>query len=121
MATLSVEKIKPGTTPMLTIIVDGEDITEATVYVTIDMKDRHITKDTRNSEGEIVLEALYEDEELIGTQITVQFSQADTLFLRPGYASLEVGWVFDDGAADKSDLARIKVPKTLYRGAMIYG
>lgn len=121
MATLSAAKIKPGTTPILTVIVDDEDISEATVYVTIDMKDRHLIKSTKTGNGEIILEPVYNGEAVIGTQITVQYSQAETLMLRPGYASLEVGWVSEDGVADKSDLARLTIPKTLFRGVMAHG
>lgn len=120
MATLSAAKIKPGTTPILTVIVDDEDISEATVYVTIDMKDRQLAKSTKTGNGEIVLEPVYEGTALIGTQVTVQYSQSETLFLRPGYASLEVGWVDSERVAEKSDLARLKIPRTLFRGVM-YG
>lgn len=120
MATLSAAKIKPGTTPILTVIVDDEDISEATVYVTIDMKDRNLVKSTKSGNGDIELEPIYNGETVVGTQVTVQYSQADTLFLRPGYASLEIGWVDSEGVAEKSDLARLKIPKTLFRGVM-YG
>lgn len=121
MATLSAAKIKPGTTPELTVMVDKEDITAATVYVTIDMKDRQLTKTTKTGNGDIVLEPAYNEGELAGTKVTVQYTQAETLFLRSGYASLEIGWVLEDGTADKSDLARLKIPKALYRGVMYYG
>lgn len=122
MATLSAAEIKPGTTPILTVIVDDEAIQDATVYVTIDMKDRHVIKSTYQKNGDIILEPVYnEDEEQVGTLLTVQYSQTETLRLRPGYASVEVGWVLEDGTADKSDMARLRIPKTLYRGVMHYG
>lgn len=121
MATLSAAKIKPGTTPLLTVIVDNEDITEATVYVTIDAKDRQLVKSTKTGNGDIMLEPVYDGETFAGTQVSVQYSQADTLFFRPCYASLEVGWIEADGTADKSDLARLKIPKALYRGVMAHG
>lgn len=118
---LTAAKIKPGTTPVLTVMVDNEDISSAAVYVTIDMKDRQLTKSTKTGNGDVVLEPIYDGEVLVGTQVTVQYSQADTLFFLPGYASLEVGWVDSEGTADKSDLARLKIPKALYRGVMAYG
>lgn len=118
---LTAAKIKPGTTPVLTVMVDNEDIASATVYVTIDMKDRQLVKSTKTGNGDVVLEPIYDGETLVGTQVTVQYSQAETLYLRPCYASLEVGWVLEDGTADKSDLARLKIPKALYRGVMAYG
>ena len=91
MATLSAAKLKPGTTPLLTVIVDNEDIHEATVYVTVDMKDRQLVKSTRTGNGDIIVEPIYLDADTVSTQVTVRYSQADTLFFRPGYASLEVG------------------------------
>ena len=121
MATLSAAKIKPGTTPLLTVIVDNEDITEATVYVTIDAKDRQLVKSTKSNRGDIMLAPAYDGETFIGTQVSVQYSQAETLCLRPGYASVEIGWVDSEGVADKSDLARLKIPKALYRGVMAHG
>lgn len=121
MATLSAAKIKPGTTPLLTVIVDDEDISEATVYVTIDMKDRQLAKSTKSNRGDIVLTPVYSETTFIGTQVTVQYSQSETLFLRPGYASVEVGWIDSEGVAEKSDLARLTIPKTLFRGVMAHG
>lgn len=118
MATLSAAKIKPGTTPILTVIVDDEDISEAAVYITIDMKDRNLVKSTKTGKGDIMLEPIYSNGKLIGTQVTAQYSQAETLHLRPGYASVEVGWVLEDGTADKSDLTRLTIPKTLFRSVM---
>ncbi len=121
MAKLSAEKIKPGTTPILTVVVDDEAIQDATVYVTIDMNDRQLTKSNRYHSGDMVLEPVYDGDSQVGTMLTVQYSQAETLFLRPGYAALEVSWIFDDGIADKSDLARLKIPKALFRAVMNYG
>lgn len=118
MATLSAAKIKPGTTPILTVIVDDENISEAAVYITIDMKDRNLVKSTKTGNGDITLEPIYNGETFVGTQVTAQYSQAETLHLRPGYASLEVGWVDSEGVAEKSDLARLKIPKTLLRSVM---
>lgn len=121
MATLSAAKIKPGTTPILTVIVDDEDISEAAVYITIDMKDRNLVKSTKTGNGDIELEPIYNGETFVGTQVTAQYSQAETLHLRPGYASLEIGWADSEGVAEKSDLARLKIPKTLFRGVMANG
>lgn len=118
---LTAAKIKPGTTPILTVIVDDEDISEATVYIAIDMKDRNLVKSTKSGNGDITLEPIYDGETIIGTQVTAQYSQAETLHLRPGYASLEIGWVDSEGVAEKSDLARLKIPKTLFRGVMANG
>lgn len=122
MATLTATTIKPGTTPLLTVIVDGQAIQDATIYVTIDMGDRSLVKSNWNNCPDVTAEAIYDDDEAqVGTEISVQFSQDETLFLRPGNASIEVGWVFEDGTADKSNIGRLRIPKTLYKGVMIYG
>lgn len=121
MATLKAPTIKPGTTPLLTVTVDGEAIQDATVYVTIDMGDRHLTKSNYNDDSEMWLEAVYKGSVQSGTRVTVQYSQAETLILRPGNARIEVGWVFEDGSADKSNIGRLKIPRTLIGHVMAYG
>lgn len=122
MATLVAPKIKPGTTPTLTVIVEGEAIQDATVYVTIDMRGRHLIKTNYHENDEMTLTPVYNDDSVqVGTLITLKYTQSDTLYLRPGYARVEVGWIFSDGTADKSELARIKIPRTLFKGVMVYG
>lgn len=120
MATLRTAEIKPGTTPLLTVTVDGQAIQDATVYVTIDMGDRHVTKTNYNDDGDLTLEPVYKGTTQTGTKVMVQYSQAETLMLRPGNAEVEVGWVFEDGSADKTNIGRLKIPKTLIWTAMAY-
>lgn len=121
MATLSAIEIKPGTTPLLTAVVEGEDISSATVYVTIDMGDIKLTKSNYHTEEGVTLEPVYVDDDFVGTMISVQYSQAETLSLRPGSASVEAGWIFEDGVAGKSDIGRLHIAKTLFKGVMEYG
>ena len=122
MALLSAARMKPGTTPLLTVMVDDEAIQDATVYVTIKMGDRFFVKSNYYNSSDVVLEPVYNtDSEQIGTQVSVQYSQSDTLCFRPGFAEIEVGWVFSDGTADKSNIGRVTIPKTLYGGVMLYG
>ena len=122
MATLRTAKLKPGTTPLLTVVVDGEAIQDTTIYLTIDMGDKQLTKSNYMGNDALIAEAVYDSGgQQTGTQVSVQFSQADTLCLRPGNARIEVGWVLEDGTADKSDIGRIDISETLYRGVMLYG
>lgn len=121
MATLSVAKLKPGTTPTLTAYIDGEAIQDATVYITINMGDTRLTKSNYMNDESVMVEPVYQGSRQVGTNIIVQYSQAETLCLRPGYASIEAGWVFEDGEADKTEIGRIRISKTLYRGVMLYG
>lgn len=119
MAELKLTKIREGTTPILTAVVDGEAIQDATVYVTIDMGDRHLTK--RSGEGDMVLTPVMGIDTQVGTQIDVQYSQAETLMLRPGIAKVQVGWVFDDNTADRTNIGRVRITKALYKGVIRYG
>lgn len=121
MATLSLTKITPGTTPILTAVVDGEAIQDATVYVTIDMGDWQITKSNVNGDGDMALTPVMDGDIQVGTQIDVQYSQAETLSLRTGFAEVQVGWVFDDNTADKTNIGRIRITRSLYKGVMRYG
>lgn len=121
MATLKAVEIKPGTTPLLTAIVDGEDIHEATVYVAIDMGDRRLVKSNYNDEAAVIAEPVYSGSRVVGTQVTVQYSQAESLSLRPGYASVQIGWVFDDLSADKTNIGRLRISRNIIKEVMAYG
>lgn len=122
MAELKIAKLKPGTTPLLVLFVDDVDLRGATVYVTIDQGDRKLVRSNYNHEGDdFRVSCMMVAGQIKGSRVWVQYSQADTLCLRPGFASIEVGWVTEDGAADKSDIGRVKIPKTLYEGVMAYG
>lgn len=121
MATLKGAKITPGTTPVLNALVKDVDITEATVYVTIESGDSIVTKSNYEEDGVVSLDEAYDEEVWIGTDVTVAYSQADTLALSPGYARVQIGWVFDDDTADKTDMGRLFIPDTIIRGVMRYG
>lgn len=121
MATLKLVRIRQGTTPLLTAVVDGEAIQDATVYVTLQMGDRQITKCNHNDDGDMVLTPVMSGLTQIGTQIDLQYSQADTLAMRPSFAMVQVGWVFEDGTADKTNIGRLRITKSLYKGVMNYG
>lgn len=119
MATLKAAEIKPGTTPLLSVTVEGEDIHEATVYVTIDDGGRQVVKSNYDHAGDFSFEII-DDGVHVDTLVNVQYSQSETLMLRPGNAKIEVGWVFDDGSADKTNIGRLRIPKTLFYGVMRY-
>lgn len=120
MATLKATEIKPGTTPLLSVTVEGEAVQDATVYVTIDVGGRQVVKSNYDHAGDFSFEMIVEGGVQVGTLVNVQYSQAETLMLRPGNAKIEVGWVFDDGSADKTNIGRLKIPETLFYGVMRY-
>lgn len=121
MATLKGAKIMPGTTPILNALVEGVDITEATVYVSIVSGDTIVMKSNYYEDGVVLLDEAYDGSTWIGTDVTVRYSQSDTLCLRPGNAKVQIGWVFDDDTADKTDMGRLFVPNTIIGGVMRYG
>lgn len=122
-STLSSVEIKPGTTPLITAVVDGPAIQDATVYLSISQRDRLIVKSNFHDTGEVVLEPVYDTDGTtqIGTSIIAQLSQLETLCLKPGGARIEAGWVFEDGTADKSNIGLLNISNTLYRWVMEYG
>ena len=122
MAKLINAKLKPGTTPILNAVVSGVDIREATVYIAIETGEITHMKSTHDDNGMISLDPVYdENEQIIGTEVTVMYTQEETLWMRPGFAKVEIGWVFDDDSADKTNIGRVFIPNTLIRGVMRYG
>ncbi len=120
MATLRGEKLKQGTTPVLTVMVDGQDLTGANIYVTITSGDRKLIKTNRYNDPSVMTDIVLQDG-VPSTEITIQFSQEDTLYLRPGNGMIEVEWINEDGTADRSDIGRLFIPRTLLKGVITYG
>lgn len=116
-----------GTTPALELTVEGEAIQDSTVYITIDQGDFKLTKSSYKNNPDIVMvpvfppSAAWEEAEQIATDVTVFYSQAETLALRPGHAKIQVEWVFEDGSADATELGRIEIEESLYKGVKVYG
>lgn len=108
--------IRRGTTPLLTITAEGVSLEESTVYVTIAQSDRKITKCNTDKTGTVDVEDLGEN-----SIVKVMLSQAETLNLMPGPASVQLRWVEADGTAHASDIGRIKLDKTLLEGVIKYG
>ena len=106
---------------MLTAIVDGEDIQDATIYVAVVSGDRRVLKTNYNDSDAVIAEPVYSGNQIVGTQITVQYSQADSLALIPGYGVVQVGWVFEDRSADKSNLGRVFISNDIIKEVMAYG
>lgn len=115
-------KIRQGTTPALDIILNQEAIQDCTVYVTIDQGSRQLMKTNYHKDPSIIVVPIYDEEGTqIGSNITVILSQAETLWLRPGHGKVQVRWIGEDGIADSSEIARIEIPKSLYKGVIAYG
>lgn len=115
-------RMRQGTTGALEVTLKGQAVQDATVYVTIDQGDLQLTKSNYRDNPSVTMEPVYDEhEEQIATDITVIYSQAETLSLRPGFGIIQVGWIFEDGTADRSEEGRIAIPEALYKGVMVYG
>ena len=121
MATLTKVKIKQGTTPALEVIVDGVALQGATVYLSFNTNGGTIVKSNYHNDGDMLIEPVYDGEEQVGTSILVQFTQEETLHMRPGTARVEAGWILEDGSADKSDIGVFNVTRSLLKEVMKYG
>lgn len=122
MATLSAVQIKQGTTPIITADVEGVDIREATVYLSISTGKGLIVKTNYYNDGDVTLEPIYDElDEQIGTSVEAQLSQIESLCLRPGLSRIEIGWIFEDGSADRTNTGILKITPTIYRRVMEYG
>lgn len=122
MNKISSIEIKQGTTPIVTAVLEGQAIQDATVYLSIRAKNRLIVKSNYCENSGMLLEPVYDEDDVqVGTSITVQLTQCETLCLKPGAARVEVGWVFEDGSADKSNIGLMTITPSLLKGVMRYG
>ena len=121
MAKLSA-RIRQGTTPALEIRLFDEAVQDMTVYVTIDQSDVQITKSSYHDNPDIMMEPVFDDMmQQIATDITVIYSQAETLRLRPGHGKVQVRWIDETETADGSAIGRIEIAKSLLKGVITYG
>lgn len=121
MANIKAAFIRQGTTPAVEIILRDKAVQDDTVYVTFQQSDVSITKSNYGDDPSVILEPIYENDEQTDTKITVMFSQTETLALHPGHCKVQVGYVTEEDESDVSDIARLEIGKSLYKGVMIYG
>lgn len=108
--------IRRGTTPTLTITAESIDLTDKTIYITIDQANgRQITKLYPNNDGSVWLERVGEN-----TDINVYLSQHDTMAFHPGRAEVQIRWIEEDGTAHASEIKNITLTKTLLEGVIKY-
>lgn len=121
MAKLSA-RIRQGTTDALEIRLYDEAVQNATVYVTIDQTDVQITKSNYHDNPDVTMEPVFNDDmEQIATDITVVFSQYETLKLRPGHGAVHVRWIDETNTAGGSETGRIEILKALFKGVIRHG
>lgn len=98
-----------GTTPTYIIKIKGDNLKDATPYVTISQGETEITK----SGDELIADR--DDKSCI---LAVSLTQEETLKLAKGRAEIQVRWVNNDGIAGATDLRYMKVKPILLEGVI---
>lgn len=98
-----------GTTPTYIIKISGDNLKDATPYVTISQGQTEITK---SGEG------LITDRDDTSCVLTVALTQEETLKLAKGRADLQVRWVNTEGTAGATDVKCVKVKPVLLEGVI---
>ena len=100
-----------GTTPTFTLIINGYDLTEMTVHVTLTQGDTAITL-TGNR-----LATAFDDE---SSTIVFRLTQEETLSLKKGTALIQVRFVDAAGEAYATEDQRLSVDPVLEEGVIEY-
>lgn len=101
-----------GTTPHYTLTIEGYDLTQMSVYVTIrhkSYKELTLTNDR--------LTILYEDDT---SSIEFTLTQEETLALNEGVGRVQVRFIDADGDAQATEIASIQIGPILLEGEITY-
>ena len=102
------------TTPTLTLVVEGLDLTAMDVYVTLRQGKRLLTLTDPEMETEVV-------EQRTDTKLTVTLSQEQTAFFEAVPVDVQVNWIGVDGARDATEVKRVEVWPNLLQEVIAYG
>lgn len=97
--------MRRGSTPTNTFTVDI-DLTGATIIVSYEQK------------GVIILEKTGSDLTVTADSITLSLSQEDTLKFNTGEVSIQIRYVFPNGAADASNIIRTTFERIIHDGVI---
>lgn len=100
-----------GTTPDYVLTLDGVDLSDKTVFVTIRQCSKRLTKS-----GDELSVAVDES----GSTIAFSLTQQDTLLLDVGNASIQVRFIDADGVARATNIAQLTVDKVLLERVIEY-
>lgn len=100
-----------GTTPELMLKVEGTDLTDKTIFVTIRCGNYVLTK-TGNS-----LSVIYADNYSI---VVVKLSQKETLMMKKSEAEVQVRFIDSSGFANATNKAKFNVKESLYQSIIKY-
>lgn len=106
------------TTPTVHLIVEGVDITDKDVYVTLEQGCKELTK----SGSDLIIEAETTDQEQTDTNITFVLSQEESArFDYNKNVSIQVNWIASNGVRAATEIKGIKVMKNLLGEVISYG
>lgn len=100
-----------GTTPALTLNVEGADLTDKTVFVTIRCGNYSLTKT-----GDSLAVTYAEDHSIV----IVRLSQSETLMMKEPEAEVHVRFIDSTGNAEATSKATFDVEESLYRSVIEY-
>ena len=113
--------MRRGSTPLITLSVEGEEFKNSTVIVTIDQDGTQVTKSSTGSD--VRLTKVYDEDtgDFLRTDITVYLSQADTLKLDVGQARVQIRWIDILGYAYVSEVSTVNLEEVLLEREIEYG
>lgn len=100
-----------GTTPALTLIVEGADLTDKTVFVTIRCGNYSLTK----TGGDVAVS--YADG---NSTVVIRLTQEETLKMYKSEASVQIRFIDENGHADATNKAKFEVQESLYSAVIEY-
>lgn len=100
-----------GTTPTLTLNVEGADLTDKTAFVTIRCGNYSLTKT-----GEDVAVSYAEG---VST-VVIRLTQRETLLMLEEYATVQIRFIDENGNADATNKATFEVQESLYSAVIEY-
>lgn len=100
-----------GTTPALTLNVEGADLTDKTVFVTIRCGNYSLTKTGDD------IAVSYADG---NSTVVIRLTQQETLLMRESTATVQIRFIDENGNADATNKAQFEVKKSLYPAVIRY-
>lgn len=100
-----------GTTPDYVLTLDGVDLSDKTVYVTIAQSNKKLTLTGEQLSVTVTAE---------GSEIAFTLSQEDTLKLSIGEATVQVRFIDETGHAEATEIASLTVKRVLLERVIKY-
>ncbi len=103
--------MRRGTTPLVSLVVYGHDLTGCAIYATLKQGTTLITK----TGEDLTVEVSGED-----TAVTFGMTQQETLRLTRGRADVQIRWINSEGVALATNIAEIQIDEILLQGVIAY-